>query len=213
MKPKLKVCGITQKSQALEISNLDVDALGFILYPPSKRNVHLDEVKDIVYDLPPYLKTVGVVVNESIEDIIQISHTSKLDLIQLHGEESPNFCHELTRHGVDWIKVFRVQDDFDFSILAEYPSHNFLLDAWSDQEYGGTGEKFDWEQIAGLSQENRIVLAGGITPENVTEAIQKVQPYGIDISSGVEESPGIKSIEKVKALIKTMESTHSTGHL
>ncbi|MCP4296549.1 MAG: phosphoribosylanthranilate isomerase [Proteobacteria bacterium] len=203
---KLKVCGITRLDQALEISSLGVDALGFVLYPPSPRYIQPQLIKNIISELPPLLKTVGVFVDEKIEHIKSILDLTGLDLAQLHGDESPEYCRDLTNMGVSWIKAFRIKTKIDFSILEQYRSQSFLLDAWSEAEYGGTGKTFNWDLARPAAKRYDILLAGGITPENVTLAIQQIQPYGIDVSSGVESAPGIKSISKIKTLINNIES-------
>jgi len=148
------------------------------------------------------VKTVGVFVNESIADLTEIMLQSGLDLAQLSGDESPDYCRQLTENGISWIRSFRIRDPADLDQTALFPANYILLDAWSDKDFGGTGKTFDWHIIDQLPDRYEIILAGGINLENVEKAIKSVQPYGIDVSSGVEESPGVKSIEKVKALLK-----------
>lgn len=199
---KVKICGITQQEQAKQIADLGVDAMGFILYPPSPRYVQPDIVKKLIIGLPPFLTTVGVFVNEPIETIIQIMRKTGLDIAQLHGDESPEYCRHLSQSGIRWLKAFRVREKGDLEKLKGYRSKHFLLDAWSEKGHGGTGETFDWDLAKSASGQSEIILAGGITEENIEEAIEKVSPYGIDLSSGVEVSPGIKSIEKIERLLK-----------
>ncbi|MGK0290541.1 MAG: phosphoribosylanthranilate isomerase [bacterium] len=198
---KVKVCGFTQKEQALVASHLDIDAMGFILYPKSKRFIDYSAAAEIVKDLPPFLTTVGVVVNETLDDVINIQKKTGVDVIQLHGDETPEFCQELNQTGIRWLKAIRVRDDFDFSTLDHFPTHQFLLDAWSDQEYGGTGEAFDWSKIQTLSESKEIILAGGIRPDNAKQAVDLTKPYAIDVSSGVEVSAGVKSMDKIQQLL------------
>jgi len=202
--PGLKICGITKKDQALEIAHLGVDALGFIFYPKSPRFIDPDDARKIIQVLPPFVKTVGVFVDESFDQIIKSVRQSSVDLVQLHGSETPEYCNHLSKARVPWIKAFRVNDDFDSGVLKKYPGKHFLLDAWSDDAYGGTGKTIDWDKIKPLFQDNHLILAGGINPENVKLAINTTHPYGIDVSSGVEKSPGDKSLSKVKALIKNL---------
>jgi phosphoribosylanthranilate isomerase len=206
IRPKIKICGITQKEQGIAIAELGADALGFILYPKSPRYLTPDGIKQIVEQLPPFTKTVGVFVNESIEDVASIILKTGLDLAQLSGEESPDFCTALSQAGISWIKSFRVKKSFDFKELHAFPNRYFLLDAWSADEYGGTGTVFDWGLLNKVALDCKIILAGGINSENVERAIRQTNPYAIDISSGVEERPGIKSLAKVENLINQVHS-------
>ena len=199
---RVKICGITIKEQALAIAALNVDALGFILYQKSPRYIKPNKIRSIINVLPPFVKTVGVFVNESIADLTEIMLQSGLDLAQLSGDESPDYCRQLTENGISWIRSFRIRDPADLDQTALFPANYILLYAWSDKDFGGTGKTFDWHIIDQLPDRYEIILAGGINLENVEKAIKSVQPYGIDVSSGVEESPGVKSIEKVKALLK-----------
>lgn len=201
LSPKVKICGITTKEQGIKIAEFGADALGFILYPKSPRYITPKEVFDIVQYLPPFTKTVGVFVNESIDDLTSIMKESRLDVAQLSGDESSEYCFELTKKGVNWLKCIRVKDKADLQAINAYHSNYILLDAWSKEEYGGTGKSFDWSLIQPERNEFKTILAGGISVDNVQEAIKAVRPYGIDVSSGVEERPGVKSLEKVKALL------------
>ncbi len=199
---RIKICGLTSKEQAVEISLMDVDALGFILYPPSPRYIESEKLTDIIKHLPPFTKSVGIFVNESQENVVSIVRKTGIDLVQLSGDESPEYCNALSDQGIQWIKGLRVKDSTDLENLKHYSSDYFLLDAWSDKEFGGTGKTFDWNLIHKQDKEKKLVLAGGINEKNVQEAIRKVKPYALDVSSGVEISPGNKSIEKVKNLLK-----------
>lgn len=200
-RPKIKICGITQKEQGIAIAELGADALGFILYPKSPRFLMPERIKEIVGQLPPFTKTVGVFVNEPVEVITSVLSKTGLDLAQLSGEESPAYCAALSQTGFAWIKSFRVKDSFDFKYLQQFPGRYFLLDAWSATEYGGTGKAFDWKLLQQNVDNHKIILAGGINSDNVEQAILQTHPYAIDVSSGVEERPGIKSLAKVEQLI------------
>jgi len=199
---KIKICGITQKDQALQIGSMEIDAMGFVLYPPSPRFIEPEKLKQIIPELPPFLKTIGVFVNESIESLISIVRKTGLDMVQLSGDETPEYCVALTLKGISWIKGIRVESEIDFHLLNTFNSNYFLLDAWSEKEYGGTGKTLDWDKIKERKDSKQIILAGGLKPNNVKEAIQKVRPYAIDVSSGVEIEPGIKSLAKVERLIQ-----------
>ena len=198
----IKICGLTDKKQALEIARLGVNAIGFILYPPSPRFIELDLLQSITAELPPFVKGVGVFVNKPIDDLVALFNQSGLDLAQLHGEESPEYCLELGKRGVPWIKTIHLKSREDLKKINEYPGSSFLLDAYSSKEYGGTGKTIDWSLAKEAALMADIILAGGITPDNIREAIEEVAPYGIDVSSGVEISPGVKSIEKVTQLLR-----------
>lgn len=204
---KLKVCGLTQTEQAVAIASMDVDALGFILYPRSPRYVEPEKIREMILAIPPLVKTVGVLVDEELEKVVEIYRQTGLDLMQLHGKESPEYCRELTKQGVNWIKAFRVREELDLSLLESYGSNTFLLDAWSNQGYGGTGESFNWDLAKPACERFNIILAGGITADNVGQAIRETTPYGIDLSSGVEVEPGIKSMEKLTKLLENFKNS------
>jgi phosphoribosylanthranilate isomerase len=208
---RIKICGITLKDQAEEISSLNVDALGFILYPKSPRYVSPDKVKSLLSDLPPFLKTIGVFVNDPLDKIIEIIRMTGLDMAQLSGDETPDFCSGLSEYGISWMKAVRVKNQESLNCLRSYMGGPILLDAWSDNAFGGTGKSFDWNALAGDLDMSRMVLAGGITPENAGEAIRIADPYAIDVSSGVEIEPGIKSMDRVRQLIKTVESVYNSS--
>ena len=200
-RPKIKICGITSKLQAVEIASLDVNALGFILYKKSPRYISPTQLKEIIASVPAFTKTVGVFVDEPLEDVVGICQLTTLDMVQLSGAETPEYCTELSRKGISWIKASRIKDAIDVEEISLYQSNCILLDAWSDDEFGGTGKKFDWELVTKLKDKFKIVLAGGINSANVQKAIRPVEPYAIDISSGVEYSPGNKSIFKIRQLL------------
>ncbi len=198
---RVKICGITSPAQAREIAALNVDALGFILYPPSPRYIEPEQIKIILADLPPFLTKVGVFVNEPLDKLIETIRAAGLDLAQLSGDESPGYCSALSKNGISWIKAFRVGEKFDEAEFDRYPQNFFLLDAWSKDEYGGTGKTCDWKLAHRASQKFQVILAGGLEVDNIQQAIEQVQPYGIDVSSGVETAPGIKSIEKIREML------------
>lgn len=198
---RVKICGITNKKQALAISALNVDALGFILYPLSPRYISPENVRSIVHVLPPFTKTVGVFVNEPAANLKAVMLQSGLDLAQLSGDESPDYCRQLTNNGVAWIRSFRIRSPADLEQISLFSNDYILLDTWSDKVFGGTGKAFDWNFIQQLPDRFKIILAGGINIDNAEKAIKDIQPYGLDISSGVEEAPGIKSVEMVKTLL------------
>ena len=197
---KVKICGI-RRAEDIEIVNKYLpDFIGFIFVPTSKRYVEPSAVAELKKNLDPRIKTVGVFVNESIEKIKEIKKVYSLDVIQLHGEETPQFCEELG--GRIW-KAIRVKDEDCVEILDTYAEYTelLLLDTYVDGTHGGTGQAFDWDLIEFFSADYNIGLAGGITRENVLKAKKKVEPELIDVASG-SETNGIKDEEKIKDIIQ-----------
>jgi len=200
---KVKICGMTQLKDALFAVEQGVDAVGFIFYKKSPRAVTMKTVREIITKLPPLVDTVGVFVNESAERVNKIADYCGLDLVQLHGEESPAFCRKIHRRV---IKAFRVKDLQSIKQLEKFPVSGFLLDTFSDDLHGGTGKPFDWNLALPAKKMGPVILAGGLTPRNILQAVRQVRPYGVDVCSGVEKSPGIKDLEKVRAFLKNIRS-------
>ena len=200
---KVKICGMTQLKDALFAVEQGVDAVGFIFYKKSPRAVTMKTVREIITKLPPLVDTVGVFVNESAERLNKIADYCGLDLVQLHGEESPAFCRKIHRRV---IKAFRVKDLQSIKQLEKFPVSGFLLDTFSDDLHGGTGKTFDWNLALSAKKMGPVILAGGLTPRNILQAVRQVRPYGVDVCSGVEKSPGIKDLEKVRAFLKNIRS-------
>lgn len=200
---KVKICGMTQLKDALFAVEQGVDAVGFIFYKKSPRAVTMKTVREIITKLPPLVDTVGVFVNESAERVNKIADYCGLDLVQLHGEESPAFCRKIHRRV---IKAFRVKDLQSIKQLEKFPVSGFLLDTFSDDLHGGTGKTFDWNLALPAKKMGPVILAGGLTPRNILQAVRQVRPYGVDVCSGVEKSPGIKDLEKVRSFLKNIRS-------
>ncbi len=201
---KIKICGITNANDAAQAVASGADALGFVLYRKSPRFVEPATVRALVADLPPFVLSVGVFVNESAEVVRNLMDQCGLSLAQLHGDETAAFCEQLGRPA---LKALRLKDRGSFLALAEFQGRanirGFVIDAFSDQAYGGTGHTADWTLAAEAAKAAPILLAGGLTPANVFQAIQSVRPYGVDVSSGVEAAPGRKDPAKVKAFIES----------
>lgn len=199
---KIKMCGITNVDDARVAVEAGADALGFVMYRKSPRFVEPAVVKAIVAGLPPFVLPVGVFVNEEPARVRTLMDECGLALAQLHGDETAPYCQDLGR---PVLKALRLKDRGTFLALAEFSGRanvrGFLIDAFSDQAYGGTGQTVDWGLAQEVAQSMPVVLAGGLTPVNVAEAIARVRPYGVDVSSGVELSPGKKDHRKVKAFI------------
>lgn len=199
---KVKICGITTLDDALMAVEAGADALGFVFYDKSPRFINPVRAAGIISRLPPFIQTIGLFVNEDTEQVNWTADFCGLDLVQLHGDESPEDCLEVKRRV---IKAFRIQKIVSISPLEKYQDYQvsgYLLDAWSPDAYGGTGRTFNWELAAAAKQFGPVILAGGLTPENVAEAIRVVNPYGVDVSSGVESAPGRKDLEKVREFIR-----------
>jgi phosphoribosylanthranilate isomerase len=188
---KVKVCGITSYSDAAFALDQGVDALGFNFFPRSLRYIDPAKARSIIGRLPPFATTVGLFVNEeNPEAVCEAARQAAVQVLQFHGDESPSYC----RYFASWplIKALRLDRASVASELREYPVHAFLLDSRDDALFGGTGKTFDWSLAELVKGIRPIVLAGGLKPENVGEAIREVQPYGVDVCSGVESVPGKK---------------------
>lgn len=195
---RIKICGITNTEDASAAVEYGADALGFVFYPKSPRCVTPENARTIIEALPPFVTTVGVFVNETVETINSIRTETGISMIQLHGEEPPALCKAWPRV----IKAFRVASMSDLDSLAQYSASAFLLDAYSPAEYGGTGQIFNWEIAVEAKRYGRIILAGGLTHDNIAQAVAKVTPYGVDVSSGVEQEKGRKDLEKMRLFIE-----------
>jgi phosphoribosylanthranilate isomerase len=200
---KIKICGITNTEDAGVAVAAGADALGFVMYRKSPRWVEPTEARSIIAGLPPFVFPVGVFVNEEAERVRALMDECGFALAQLHGDESALYCQNLGRPA---LKALRLKDRGTFLALAEFQGRanvrGVLIDAFSDQAYGGTGQTVDWTLAQEAARLIPIILAGGLTPTNVSEAIAQVRPYGVDVSSGVEQSPGKKDPNKVKAFIQ-----------
>ncbi len=196
---RIKICGITLREDALGACEAGADALGFIFWQGSKRYIDPDEAKKIVKALPPFVTTVGVFVDERHDRISEIVDLVGLDVVQLHGTESPEFCAAVKRPVV---KAFRVTGEEVVSELSRYNVSAYLLDTYREGVSGGTGETFNWDIARKATVSGRVILAGGLTPENISDAVGQVGPYGVDVSSGVEMSEGKKDLERVRLFIE-----------
>ncbi|MCP9463174.1 MAG: phosphoribosylanthranilate isomerase [Nitrospira sp.] len=200
---KVKICGITNHEDAHLAVEAGADALGFVLYRQSPRYVRPETVRAIVASLPPFVVSIGVFVNEHAEVVRQLMDDCGLALAQLHGDESSSYCETLGRPA---IKAVRLKDRHSLLAVAEFHGRagvrGFVVDAFSEQAYGGTGRPVDWTLAGEIARTAPVLLAGGLTPDNVGEAIRSVRPYGVDVSSGVEARPGKKDPVKVKSFVE-----------
>ena len=203
---KVKVCGITNLRDALLCESSGASALGFIFYPKSKRYISSEDALKIIENLSPFTIKIGVFVNESSEKINGIASELKLNAIQLHGEETPLSTAEIK---FPIIKSFRIKEHFDFSILHKYKNAYYLLDSFSKNQFGGTGIKFNWNVIPDKLK-NKIILAGGVSSDNIEEIFNTIKPAAVDLSSSLESEPGKKDKEKVKEFFRKFNSLSIT---
>jgi phosphoribosylanthranilate isomerase len=195
---RIKICGITNIEDALLAAESGAHALGFV-FAKSPRQVNPATVRRIVKVLPPFISKVGVFVNEDSEVVKEIAGLCGLDVVQLHGDESPAYCNKFS---TQVIKAIRVKDRSVLPQLSKYEVDALLLDAFVPGKPGGTGKSFNWDIAAEAKEYGRIILSGGLSPENVAEAIARADPYGVDVSSGVEAEQGKKDPKKVRAFIR-----------
>jgi phosphoribosylanthranilate isomerase len=202
---QVKICGITRWEDARTAMDVGADALGFNFFPGSPRYIAPAEARRIAQRMPRRVARVGVFVNEQSARIDTVARVVGLDLVQLHGEESPGAVTRLARRR-PVIKVFRVRRGFQLSQLAKFrDAAAYLLDSFTGKARGGTGRRFDWAIAARATAFGPLVLAGGLTPENVAEAIARVRPAAVDICSGVESRPGQKDPARLRALLRAIE--------
>jgi phosphoribosylanthranilate isomerase len=202
---RVKVCGITNLEDALAAAELGADALGFVL-AASPRQVTPENLRHLVAELPPLVLKVGVFVDSPLEEVRRVMSDCGLNLAQLHGSESPEYCEALFPRT---IKAFQVKDATVLKQLPLYRASAYLLDGYHSKLKGGGGQSFDWEIARQAKGLGRIILSGGLTPENVAQAIAIARPYGVDVSSGVEASPGKKDHRKLAAFIQAVKESNS----
>lgn len=195
---KIKICGITNLEDALAAAAAGADALGFNFYKKSPRCIEPQKAAEIIEQLPPFIVPVGIFVNEREDRIREILASTGIQAVQFHGDESPEFCQ---RFGGRVIKAFQVKDKESLQNMAHYRVGAFLLDSYRDDVRGGTGVAFDWHLAVVAKTFGKVILAGGLTPENVAEAVKLVQPYGVDVAGGVEKEKGVKDHAKLKKFI------------
>ncbi len=203
MNVKVKICGITNLPDAMAAVEAGADALGFVFYEQSPRHIPLPAAAEITRQLPPYVLKVGVFVNAPEELVFNAIAQCSLGLLQFHGEETPDYC---LRFGMMSMKAFRIRDAESLRALPDYKSEAWLLDAHTPDKRGGTGATFNWDLAVEAQKFGRpIFLAGGLTPENVADAVRRVKPFGVDVSSSVESAPGKKDHDKVRAFIRAVK--------
>lgn len=201
----VKICGITSEKDALFAVEHGADLVGFILWEESKRYIPPGDVRPIVDTLGDAVKTVGVFVDEKLEELNKLVIGTGIDFVQLHGSESVDYAREVE---AKVIKAVRVKDSSDIEKALEFKdvADYILLDTFVPGEQGGTGKTFDWNLAAEISSEVPIILSGGLNAVNIAEAIEIVKPFGVDVSSGVESSPGVKDLDKIEKFMSAVRS-------
>ncbi|MDP2913236.1 MAG: phosphoribosylanthranilate isomerase [Candidatus Omnitrophota bacterium] len=200
---RIKICGITNKADAVMASSLGVDMLGFVFYRKSKRYVTPAVAADIINALPPYIGKVGVFVCEKPDSVLEIARIAGLDMLQFHGDETPEYCGGFCDN-YKVIKAFRVKDKKDLKCVNDYGVDFYLFDTHKGNSIGGTGETFDWKALEDFEILKPVILSGGLNPQNVGDAIKEVLPYGVDVSTGCEKSPGKKDPELMKKFVENV---------
>ncbi|MCK8828097.1 phosphoribosylanthranilate isomerase [Natroniella acetigena] len=195
---QIKICGLTNLEDAQLASRLGVDLLGFI-FAESPRQVTSSQVQQIISELNGQVKKIGVFANHPLAEVNQIAQTCNLDYVQLHGDESPSYCQQVK---LPVIKAFQVKDGSYLEELAQYNVAKFLLDTYHPDKLGGSGQSFNWELALAAKDYGEVIIAGGLDETNVKQAIEAVQPAGVDVSSGVEAESGVKDHDKLEKFIE-----------
>jgi phosphoribosylanthranilate isomerase len=204
MPVKVKICGITNLPDGMAAVEAGADALGFVFYGQSPRRISVEAAAALIRQLPPFVLKVGVFVNAPEDLVVRAIRECSFNLLQFHGDEPPEYCLQF---GLMSMKAVRIRDAASLQALRNYPTDAWLLDAYAPDMPGGTGETFNWNLALEARGWGRpIFLAGGLTAENVTEAVRRVRPYGVDVSSGIEAAPGRKDHAKVRAFIQAAKA-------
>jgi len=199
---RIKICGITNLEDALFCCEAGCDGLGFVFVKESPRYIEPRQAAKIIASLPPFVTAIGLFANQEEEEVRRALKICPVDILQFHGEEAASYCQEWTKRV---IKAFRIKDRKSLDLMPAYKVNAYLLDAYRKDVLGGTGKTFDWKLAVLAKRYGRIILAGGLTEENVGRAILRVRPYGVDVSSGVESMPGKKDRDKVKSFTEKVK--------
>ncbi|RZJ21096.1 MAG: phosphoribosylanthranilate isomerase [Acinetobacter sp.] len=208
MRTRAKICGITRIEDIHSAVNAGADAIGFVFFPPSPRNVTQEQAKELIQHVPAYVQTVGLFVNASLDEIEQILKQAPVDILQFHGDESPEQCQQISSQvGRRWYKAIQVKPELDvINTIKSYQNVGasaVLLDAWHPELKGGTGHSFDWSKFPKL--DIPLILAGGLKPDNIEDAIKTTNAYAVDVSGGVESAKGIKDQQLIEQFMQGVQ--------
>ena len=210
---RVKICGISTLETAQQVCDAGADAIGLVFYEKSPRNVSISQAKQICDALPPFVNCVGLFLDPSREFVDQVLREVKLDLLQFHGLETAEFCDSFSRPYIKAIGMKGISTEAEFSKITEQYENakGFLVDSHASGKAGGTGKAFDWKNVPQM-QQKPIILAGGLNPENIGDALQQLNLYGVDLSSGVESQAGVKDPEKIKQLMNEVYRVQCSKH-
>ena len=206
---QIKICGITNATDALTAIDCGADALGFNLYPQSKRYIDLQAARDWIQELPDNICKVAVLVDPTAEEAVRVGESTFIDALQLHGQESPEFCRALAERRIRFAKALPVTSAESLVDLPSFYTDTLVLDSAARGKFGGTGETFPWDWARPFVETHalfRVILGGGLAPENVAQALREVRPFGVDVTSGVESSPGRKDPHRLRAFAEAVRS-------
>ncbi len=203
MTMKVKMCGITNHEDAQKAVYYGAYAVGFIFHKKSPRYVSPSKARKLIEGLPPFIVPVGVFVDLKEKAVRDICKFTRIKTVQFHGDEKPIYCKRFSDYKI--IKAFRVNDMFDFVGVKKYKVDAYLFDTYQENVLGGTGKTFNWDLLKGHKFDKPVILSGGLTSSNVAEGIAAVDPYAVDVSSGIEKSPGIKDPRKIRAFMKALD--------
>jgi phosphoribosylanthranilate isomerase len=206
--PQVKICGITRKDEAIECAVFEADAIGCVFYSKSPRHLTDNQAKEICLAVPKQIKTVGVFVNETFSNIMRRVDRCRLSAVQLHGQESPSLISRLRKENLLVIKVLFINDQPSLNDVSNYDASAFLLECGKGKLPGGNALEWNWESAKDFGNRYPLIIAGGLTPENVSYAIKVSAPHAVDVSSGVERSPGRKDLAKVAAFMNAVSQHH-----
>ena len=208
MRTRAKICGITRIQDIQSVVDAGADAIGFVFFPPSPRSVTPEQAKELIRHVPAYVQTVGLFVNASADDIVQILKQAPVDILQFHGDETPQQCKQIAAQaGRRWYKAIQVKPEMDVTaVIRQFQQAGasaVLLDAWHPELKGGTGHSFDWSAFPKL--DIPLILAGGLKPENIEDAIKTTNAYAVDVSGGVESAKGIKDQQLIEQFMQGVQ--------
>jgi phosphoribosylanthranilate isomerase len=208
MRTRVKICGLTRPEDVVCAADAGADAVGFVFYEPSPRGVSIETAAELLRSVPPFVVATGLFVNPDRKYVEEVLSKVPLDLLQFHGDETPEFCQSFSAR---WIKAIRVKAQGDIERAFEKYSHasGLLVDAWVADRFGGTGESFNWDFIPSI-RPLPLILAGGLGSDNVARAVEQVRPWGVDVSGGVELSKGIKHAAKITDFINEVHRVDET---